>query len=155
MGSNGSRSMVTGGSALVRASDKIIEKGRKIAAHLLEAAEADIAFADNKFTVVGTDRADHAEGSREGRVPTGAAAEGHGAGPLRECDLPADARHLSQFLPCRARSRSIPTRARSSLVTYLVVDDVGTVINPLTLKGQIHGGVAQGAGADPDRAGGL
>lgn len=57
MGSNGSRSMVTGGSALVRASDKIIAKGRKLAAHLLEAAEADINFADDQFVVAGTDRA--------------------------------------------------------------------------------------------------
>src|SRR6185437_11039643 len=57
MGSNGSRSMVVGGSAVVKASDKIIAKGIKIAAHLLEAAEVDISFADNKFSVVGTDRA--------------------------------------------------------------------------------------------------
>ncbi len=54
-----------------------------------------------------------------------------------------------------ARSRSIPIPARCSIVAYAVVDDVGTVINPKTLKGQIHGGVAQGAGPGADGAGGL
>ena len=56
MGSNGSRSMVTGGTALMLAADKVIDKGKKIAAHMLEAAEADIEFADAKFSVAGTDR---------------------------------------------------------------------------------------------------
>ena len=87
----------------------------------------------------------HVEGRRQGRVPAGAAAAGHRAGALRERDLSAVARHLPQFLPCR-RSRDRSRHRPVDLVSYLVVDDVGTVINPLTLKGQIHGGVAQGAG---------
>ena len=145
MGSNGSRSMVTGGSALVRASDKIVAKGRKIAAHLMEAAEADIAFADNKFTVVGTDRTitlkDVAKAAfQPARLPK---------------DMEPGLYENATYQPshdtfpnsCHVAEVEIdPDTGMVQLVSYLVVDDVGTVINPLTLKGQIHGGVAQGAG---------
>jgi aerobic carbon-monoxide dehydrogenase large subunit len=145
MGSNGSRSMVTGGSALVRASDKIVAKGRKIAAHLMEAAEADIVFADNKFTVVGTDRTitlkDVAKAAfQPARLPK---------------DMEPGLYENATYQPshdtfpnsCHIAEVEIdPDTGTVQLVGYLVVDDVGTVINPLTLKGQIHGGVAQGAG---------
>ncbi len=144
MGSNGSRSMVSGGSALVRASDKVIEKGRKIAAHLLEAAEADIAFAEGTFTVAGTDRVialkEVAKAAfQPARLPPGL-----------EPGLYENATYLpSETYPnsCHVAEVEIdPDTGTVALVKYLVVDDVGTVINPLTLKGQIHGGVAQGVG---------
>ena len=129
------------------AADKIIAKGKQLAAHLLEAAEADIEFADGgNFTVAGTDRAHRAHRCREGRVPRGAGCrQGSKAGSTR----PAPSRPTTTPTPTAAmsaRSRSIPTPARSRSCDYVVVDDVGTVINPIGLKGQIHGGVAQGLG---------
>jgi carbon-monoxide dehydrogenase large subunit len=145
MGSNGSRSMVVGGSAVVRASEKIIEKGRKIAAHLMEAAEVDIAFADNKFAVVGTDRSialkDVAKAAfQPARLPKGME-------PGLYENATYQPTHDTFPNSCHVAEVEIdPDTGAVALVSYLVVDDVGTVINPLTLKGQIHGGVAQGVG---------
>jgi carbon-monoxide dehydrogenase large subunit len=145
MGSNGSRSVVVGGSALTLAAQKIIDKGKRIAAHLLEAAEADIEFAGGKFSVAGTDRAlalkDVARAAfQPARLPSGME--------------PGFYEHAT-YVPsrdtfpngCHACEVEIdPETGVVSLQSYLVVDDVGTVINPLTLAGQIHGGVAQGLG---------
>ena len=145
MGSNGSRSMVTGGSALTLAAQKIIAKGTRLAAHLLEAAEADIAFADATFSVVGTDRRLTLKqvavaAFQPARLPPGVEPgfyENATYAPKRDtfpngchvCEVEVD-----------------PETGLVALGAYLVVDDVGTVINPLTLAGQIHGGVAQGVG---------
>jgi carbon-monoxide dehydrogenase large subunit len=145
MGTMGSRSTVIGGTALWMAADKVIAKGKKIAAHLLEAADADITFADGKFAVVGTDRAvvlqDVARaafqpaqlppGLEPGLYETGTFAPKQDTWPngCHVCEVEVD-----------------PDTGAVALVTYVIVDDVGTVINPLTLKGQIHGGVAQGVG---------
>jgi aerobic carbon-monoxide dehydrogenase large subunit len=145
MGSNGSRSMVTGGSALTLAAQKVIDKGKKLAAHLLEAAEADIEFADAKFNVVGTDRGMTlkqvvAAAFQPARLPPGMEPglyEHATYAPKRDtfpngchvCEVEVD-----------------PDTGVVNLLSYLVVDDVGTVINPLTLAGQIHGGIAQGVG---------
>jgi aerobic carbon-monoxide dehydrogenase large subunit len=145
MGSNGSRSMVTGGSALTLAVQKVIDKGRRIAAHLLEAAEADIEFADGKFGVAGTDRDVTLKqvvttAFQPARLPPGMEPglyEHATYAPKRDtfpngchvCELEID-----------------PDTGNVALLSYLVVDDVGTVINPLTLAGQIHGGLAQGIG---------
>ena len=147
MGTMGSRSTVIGGTALWMAADKVIAKGKKIAAKLLEAAEADIAFADGRFAVAGTDRARHAQGGRARGVPA-----------RRSC-RPASSRASTRRAPSRRSSDTWPngchvceveidpdTGARRRSSRYVVVDDVGTVINPVTLKGQIHGGVAQGVG---------
>jgi carbon-monoxide dehydrogenase large subunit len=145
MGSNGSRSMVVGGAALTLAAEKIIDKGRKLAAHLLEAAEADIEFSDGKFTVAGTDRGmalkDVARAAfQPARLPAG-----------MEPGLYEHATYapsLNTFPNgCHVCELEIdPETGAIELQSYLVVDDVGTVINPLTLAGQIHGGVAQGVG---------
>jgi carbon-monoxide dehydrogenase large subunit len=145
MGSNGSRSMVTGGSALHFASMKVIDKGKKLAAHLLEAAEADIEFVDGKFSVAGTDR-----GMTLKQVVTAA---------FQPARLPAGMEpglyEHATYAPkrdtfpngCHVCEVEIdPDTGAVELQSYLVVDDVGTVINPLTLAGQIHGGVAQGLG---------
>ncbi len=145
MGSNGSRSMVTGGSALVRASDKIIAKGRKIAAHLFEAAEADIAFADNKFTVVGTDRTITLKDVAKAAFQPARLPKDMEPGLYENATYQPS--HDTYPNSCHVAEVEIdPDTGTVGLVNYLVVDDVGTVINPLTLKGQIHGGVAQGAG---------
>ncbi len=145
MGSNGSRSMVVGGAALTLAAQKIIDKGKRLAAHLMEAAEADIEFADGKFTVAGTDRAMTlkqvvAASFQPARLPPG-----------MEPGMIEHATYASKrdTFPngCHVCEVEIdPETGKVSLQTYLVVDDVGTVINPLTLAGQIHGGVAQGVG---------
>ena len=87
MGTMGSRSTVIGGSALWLAADKVIAKGKKIAAHLLEAAEADIEFADGRFSVAGTDRAVALQRGRPGRLPARPAAARPGARALRDGDL--------------------------------------------------------------------
>jgi carbon-monoxide dehydrogenase large subunit len=145
MGSMGSRSTVIGGTALWLAADKVIAKGRKIAARLLEAAEADLAFADGRFTVVGTDRS-------VGIVEVARAA-------FQPAQLPPGVEpglyETGTFVPasdtwpngCHVSEVEIdPETGAVRLARYTIVDDVGTVINPLTLKGQIHGGIAQGIG---------
>jgi carbon-monoxide dehydrogenase large subunit len=145
MGSMGSRSTVIGGTALTMAADKVIAKGRRIAAKMLEAAEADITFADARFAVKGTDRAvalkDVARaaftpaslppGVEPGLYETGTFSPAADTWPngCHVCEVEID-----------------EDTGAVALVSYTVVDDVGTVINPLTLKGQIHGGVAQGVG---------
>ncbi|MEA2741033.1 MAG: aerobic carbon-monoxide dehydrogenase large subunit [Acetobacteraceae bacterium] len=145
MGSNGSRSMVTGGTALTMAADKVIAKGKRIAAHILEAAEADIEFADAKFSVAGTDRGVTLKqvsiaAFQPARLPPGMEAglyENATYAPKR--DTFPNGCHVAEV-------EVDPETGAVALLSYLVVDDVGTVINPLTLAGQIHGGVAQGVG---------
>jgi carbon-monoxide dehydrogenase large subunit len=145
MGTMGSRSTVTGGTALWTAADKVIAKGKKIAAKMLEAAEADIVFSGGKFAVTGTDRAVALKevartsfqpaqlpaGLEPGLYETGTFAPKQDTWPngCHVCEVEVD------------RDTGAVT-----LASYVIVDDVGTVINPLTLKGQIHGGVAQGVG---------
>ena len=142
-GTFGSRSTAIGGGALVAAADKIIAKGTKIAAHILEAGEADVTFSDGRFTIAGTDRSvtlkEVAKASFvQGKLPPGIAPgliENGTFTPVQEtfpnschvCEVEVD-----------------PETGVVALVRYAVVDDVGTVINPLTLKGQVHGGLVQG-----------
>ncbi|MFO1079196.1 MAG: xanthine dehydrogenase family protein molybdopterin-binding subunit [Reyranellaceae bacterium] len=145
MGSNGSRSMVAGGAALVLAADKVIEKGKKIAAHLLEASAADIAFVDGKFSVVGTDRSVPLKqvaiaSFQPARMPKDVA-----PGLIEAATYaPEKATYPNGCHVCEVEVD--PETGTVQLERYHVVDDVGTVINPLTLGGQIHGGVAQGVG---------
>jgi len=145
MGSNGSRSMVVGGSALVLAADKIIDKGKQIAAHLLEAAATDIQFADGVFTVAGTDKS----------VPLKRVAMASFQPPQMPKGLEPGLIEHATYAPEQATFPNSchicevevdPDTGQVQMLRYEVVDDVGTIINPLTLKGQVHGGVAQGAG---------
>jgi aerobic carbon-monoxide dehydrogenase large subunit len=145
MGTMGSRSTVIGGTALWTAADKVIAKGKKIAARLLEAAEGDIAFADGKFNVVGTDRAVAIKAvARAAFVP---AQLPPGLEPgLYETDTFAPKQDTWPN-GCHVCEVEVdPDTGVVTLASYAIVGDVGTVINPLTLKGQIHGGVAQGVG---------
>ena len=145
MGSNGSRSMVVGGSALTLAAGKVIDKGKRLAAHLLEAAEADLEFADGKFTVAGTDRniplTQVARASfQPARLPPGME-----PGLIEHATYAPERATFPNS--CRVCEVEIdPESGEVSLLSYPVVDDVGTVINPLTLRGQVHGGLAQGIG---------
>ena len=144
-GTIGSRSMMAAGGALVGAAERIIARGRRIAAHLLEAAEADIEFAEGRFCVVGTDRGIGIEElARRSYVP--------GALPMGEdlglsallINRPGDATFPNGCHICEVEVD--PETGEAALLSYVVVDDVGTVINPLLVKGQIHGGIAQGLG---------
>jgi len=145
MGTMGSRSTVIGGTALWQAADKVITKGKKIAARLLEAAEADVTFADGKFGVVGTDRA---VGLKEvaraafqpNQLPPGVEPGLYETGTFS----PKQATWPNGCHVCEVEVE--PDSGAVAIVSYVIVDDVGTVINPVTLKGQIHGGVAQGVG---------
>ncbi len=145
MGSNGSRSMVVGGSALVMAADKIIDKGRKIAAHMLEASVEDIGFDDNKFSVVGTDRAVTLKQVAIASFQPPRLPKGVEPGLIESATYaPERATYPNGCHVCEVEVD--PETGTVDLLNYLVIDDVGTVINPLTLAGQIHGGVAQGVG---------
>ncbi|HTV88428.1 MAG TPA: xanthine dehydrogenase family protein molybdopterin-binding subunit [Stellaceae bacterium] len=145
MGSNGSRSMVAGGGALTMAADKVIEKGKRLAAHLMEAAVADVEFADAKFTIAGTDRSlslkEVARASfQPARLPSGME-----PGLIEHATYaPPGATYPNGCHVCEVEVD--PETGEVELIAYTVVDDVGTVINPLTLHGQVHGGVAQGVG---------
>ena len=144
-GTFGSRSIAVGGSALDRAAMKIVAKSKQIAAHLLEAADTDIQFVNGVFAVAGTDRrvtlrevahAAYVPGNYPAQLEPGLAdtavydpptfAWSNGA---HACEVEVD-----------------PDTGQIDLVGYWGVDDVGTVINPMIVEGQIHGGIAQGLG---------
>ena len=144
-GTFASRTAVLGGSAARIATDKIIEKGKKIAAHILEAASADIEFSQSTFTVTGTDRSvkliDVVQAAfQRAKIPA---------------DMETGLAESATFTPeipnfptgCHICEVEIdPETGKTEVLRYSVVDDVGTVINPLTLEGQIHGGIGQGVG---------
>jgi carbon-monoxide dehydrogenase large subunit len=145
MGSNGSRSMVAGGSALVLAADKIIEKGKLIAAQLMEVGAADISFADCKFSVAGTDRSVTLKQVAMASFQPARLPKGLSPGLMESSTYaPEKPTYPNGCHVCEVEVD--PQTGEVQLLAYLVVDDVGTVINPLTLAGQIHGGVAQGVG---------
>jgi carbon-monoxide dehydrogenase large subunit len=144
-GTGGSRSIPVGGGALMHAADKLISKGKRIAAHILEAAEADIAFADGDFAIAGTDR----------KVTLDAVARA----AFNPTQLPADVEpgfaesgHFTPPAPTFPNGVHIceveidPETGITRIERYLVVDDFGVVINPLLLAGQVNGGIAQGVG---------
>jgi aerobic carbon-monoxide dehydrogenase large subunit len=145
MGSNGSRSMVAGGGALSLAADKVIDKGRRLAAHLMETAVADVEFAGGRFTIAGTDRSlTLKEVARAAFQPARLPREMEPGLIEHATYAPAQATYPNGCHVCEVELD--PETGEVELVSYVVVDDVGTVINPLTLHGQVHGGVAQGVG---------
>jgi aerobic carbon-monoxide dehydrogenase large subunit len=144
-GTYASRSMMIGGSALRAAADEVIERGKRFAAHFMEADTADIAFADGAFTIAGTDRSmPILQLAQMSFIPVGLPSELgvglQGAGAFSS-DTPSfpNGCHICEL-------EIDPETGEVALDRYTVVDDVGTVINPLLAKGQIQGGVAQGAG---------
>jgi carbon-monoxide dehydrogenase large subunit len=149
IGTNGSRSTVIGGSALWMAADKIIAKAKKLAAHLLEAAEADIEFTvgddGGDFSVAGTDRrlslTEVAKAAfRAPALPPGLEGGLYETGTF----APDDFTYPNGSHVCEVEIDA--ETGQLDIVGYVVVDDVGTVVNPVGLKGQIHGGIAQGLG---------
>jgi aerobic carbon-monoxide dehydrogenase large subunit len=145
-GTFGSRSIAVGGSALDRAAGKIVAKGKLIAAHLLEASAADIDFADGSFAIAGTDRRiSFAEIAHAANVAHNLPLETLEPG-LQETavyDPPAFAFSNGAHV-CEVEID--PATGETRVVGYWGVDDVGTVINPMIVEGQIQGGVAQGLG---------
>jgi aerobic carbon-monoxide dehydrogenase large subunit len=151
MGTNGSRSTVLGGSAVFEAADKVIAKGKLLAGHLLEAGEQDIEFGDGTFRVKGTDKAiTLKEVAKAAFNPTKWPPKGIG-GAKFEGGLYESATFKAEkdTFPNGCHICEVEVDPETGVVKldrYAVVDDVGTVMNPLGLKGQIHGGVAQGVG---------
>jgi carbon-monoxide dehydrogenase large subunit len=146
MGTYGSRSLAVGGSAMVKAMDKIIAKGKKIAAYLLEASVEDIEFADGKFSVSGTDRAKTlGEISLAAYVPHNYPIEELEPG-LEETAF-YDPKNFTFPGGCHVCEVEIDADTGVvSVVNFTAVDDVGRVINPMIVEGQVQGGVCQGIG---------
>jgi carbon-monoxide dehydrogenase large subunit len=146
MGTYGSRSGPVGMSAIVQAVDKVIAKGKKVAAHVLEAAEGDIEFKDGKFQVAGTDKsADFGAIALQAYIahkfPTAHIEPGlkeHAFYDPTNFTFPAGT-HIAEV-------EIDPDTGTTDIVKWTAVDDFGVVINPLIVEGQVHGGIAQGVG---------
>ncbi len=146
MGTYGSRSLSVGGTAIVKAVDKIIAKGKKIAAHLLEAADTDIEFDNGEFKVKGTDK----------KVPFGSVAltayVPHNY-PLDKLEPglnenafydPTNFTYPAGTYICEVEVD--PDTGRTKVERFTAVDDFGNIVNPMIVSGQVHGGIAQGLG---------
>ena len=145
MGTYGSRSLAVGGSAIVKSLEKIKEKGAKIAAHLLEASAEDLDFADGKWTVKGTDKSvAFGDVSLTAYVPHNYP-EGLEPG-LDETSFYDPANFTFPFGAHMAVVEVDPDTGKVDLKRFIACDDVGNVVNPMIVDGQIHGGVAQGIG---------
>jgi aerobic carbon-monoxide dehydrogenase large subunit len=146
MGTYGSRSLAVGGSAIAKAVDKIIAKGKKIAAYTLEASETDIEFKDGAFSVVGTNKnVSFEQIALSAYVPH--------KYPLDKLEPGLDESFfydpLNFTFPAGCHICEVevdPDTGVIKVVNYTAVDDVGRVINPMIVEGQIHGGVAHGVG---------
>jgi carbon-monoxide dehydrogenase large subunit len=143
-GTGGSRSITASGAAIVEASRLVIEKGRQAAAYILEAAEGDIEFANGRFTIAGTDRGvgimDLAAKLRTATLPDGVP-------PSLDVD------HTINGVPstfpngCHVAEVEVdPETGIVRIVNYSGINDFGTVVNPMIVAGQLHGGIAQGVG---------
>ena len=143
-GTGGSRSIMASGTAIVEAAKLVIEKGKQAAAHVLEAAAGDIEFSNGQFTIAGTDRGigimDLAARLRDTKMPEGVPSS-------------LDVDHTAQGVPstfpngCHVAEVEVdPDTGVVRIVRYSGVNDFGTVVNPMIVAGQIHGGVAQGIG---------
>lgn len=146
MGTYGSRSLSVGGTALMKALDKIIAKSRKIAAHMLEAAEADIEFDAGKFTVAGTDRSlPFAQIALSAYVPHNYPLETLEPG-LDEMAFydPTNFTYPAGAHLCEVEVD--PETGVTEIVAMTAVDDFGNIVNPMIVEGQVHGGLAQGIG---------
>jgi carbon-monoxide dehydrogenase large subunit len=146
MGTYGSRSGAVGMSAIVKALDKIEAKAKKVAGFLMEAAEGDIEFKDGKFTVTGTDKSvgwgDVTLNAYIAHKFTGAQLE-----PGLKEGAFYDPTNFTFPAGCHICEIEIdPDTGRAEIAGWTAVDDFGTVINPMIVEGQVHGGVAQGVG---------
>ncbi len=146
MGTYGSRSLAVGGTAIVKALDKIVAKGKKIAAHLLEAAETDIDFKDGKFTVTGTDRSKtFGEIALSAYVPHNYPHDKLEPG-LNEMAFydPTNFTFPAGTHICEVEID--PDTGVVQVLKFSACDDFGNIINPMIVEGQVHGGLCQGIG---------
>ena len=144
-GSGGSKSIMSSGTAIVEAAARVIEQGKQIASHVLEASAGDIEFRDGRFVIAGTDRAigiiELAQKIRSGvNLPEG-------------IPTSLDVNHVSEGAAatfpngCHVAEVEVdPETGVVEVVKYACVNDFGTVINPMIVEGQLHGGVVQGIG---------
>ncbi len=146
MGTYGSRSIAVGGSAMVRATEKIINKAKKIAAHLLEASEADIELKDGAFSVAGTDKSvAWGDVCLAAYVPHNYPLEDIEPG-LEETAFydPANFTYPAGAYACEVEVD--PETGKVSIERFTATDDFGNIINPMIVDGQVHGGLGQGIG---------
>ncbi len=146
MGTYGSRSLAVGGTAIVKALDKIVAKGRKIAAHLMEASDADVEFADGRFTVKGTDRnVPFAQVALTAYVPHNYPLDKLEPG-LDETAFydPTNFTYPAGTHICEVEVD--PDTGATRIVNFCACDDFGNIVNPMIVEGQVHGGLAQGIG---------
>ena len=144
-GTGGSRSATCGGSAVYRAALAAIDKAKKLAAHQMEASVDDIEFAGGTFTIAGTDRSMTLDEVAKVSYTPGKQPDGVDAGiDERATFSPKVANYPNGAHACEVEID--PDTGEIEIQAYVIVDDVGTVLNPALLKGQIHGGVAQGVG---------
>lgn len=145
MGTYGSRSLAVGGSAISKACDKVIEKGRKIAAHLMEASPEDVEFKDGQFTVSGTDKSKAmAEIAFTAYVP-----HNYPEGLEPGLDETAFYDPLNFTYPAGVHIAEVeidPDTGITEIKDWVAVDDFGRILNPMIVEGQVHGGIAQGIG---------
>jgi len=145
MGTYGSRSLAVGGSAIMKSLDKVLEKGAKIAAHKLEAAEADLEYGDGKWTVKGTDKSvSFGDVSLTAYVP-----HDYPEGLEPGLDFSSFYDPVNFTYPFGAHIAVVEVCKDTGKVTlkrFIACDDVGNIINPMIVDGQIHGGVTQGIG---------
>jgi aerobic carbon-monoxide dehydrogenase large subunit len=143
-GTHSDRSMRLGGAVLVRASNEIVARAKKLAAFKLEVAESDVAYADGRFTVTGTDRSiglfDLAAAAEDPRLPDDL------RGPLAATSLLTTRLHAHPNGAAACELEIDPELGTVTVVRYATVDDAGRVINPMIVEGQVHGGAAQGIG---------
>ncbi|CAO3419453.1 xanthine dehydrogenase family protein molybdopterin-binding subunit [Azospirillum doebereinerae] len=139
-GTGGSRSVPVGGSALAESAAKVVKTATPVAADLLETAEVDIEFAEGRFTVAGTDRSVSLK-----EVAAKAAANGTGIAFSEQARWTPPASTFPNG--CHIAEVEVdPDTGHVEVVRYSVVDDFGTVVNPMMVIGQVHGGIAQGLG---------
>lgn len=146
MGTYGSRSLAVGGTAISKAVDKVIEKGKIIAAHMMEAAEADLEFKDGKFTVAGTDKEkSFGEIALSAYVPHNFPHDRLEPG-LEETAFydPLNFTYPSGTHICEVEID--PGTGVVDVVDWAACDDFGNLVNPMIVEGQVHGGIAQGVG---------
>jgi carbon-monoxide dehydrogenase large subunit len=139
----GSRSLAVGGIAVVKAAEKVVAKAKPIAAHMMECSEDDLEFADGKFTVRGTDKS---TGIQDIALAVFAAHDlPDGVEPSLDSDATYDPENFSFPHGTHLCATEVDTETgRVGIRSYVCVDDVGAVVNPIIVEGQIHGGLAQG-----------
>lgn len=145
MGTYGSRSLAVGGSAIIKSIEKIVEKGKKIAAHKLEASADDIEFAGGKFTVKGTDKSlSFGDIALTAYVPHVYPKD---LEPGLDFSSFYDPSNFTYPFGCHIAVVEVDKETgKVKLKRFVAVDDVGNIINPMIVEGQIHGGLVQGIG---------